>query len=89
MKSVLTAAWFCNNAFGNLFVVAFTELRPVDVQSQEYFIYAILMFLSIIVFTAMASDYQYNNVETSDNGVIETFIYVDELQASNLEINRV
>lgn len=28
MKSVLTAAWFINNAFGNIIVVFITELKP-------------------------------------------------------------
>lgn len=29
MKTVLTAFWFINNAFGNLIVVFITELKPV------------------------------------------------------------
>lgn len=37
MKSVLTAAWFCNNAFGNLIIVAVTEWQPFKLQSNEYF----------------------------------------------------
>lgn len=30
MKSVVTAAWFINNAFGNLIVVLITELKPFN-----------------------------------------------------------
>jgi hypothetical protein len=87
MKSMLTAAWFCNNAFGNLFVVAITKLRPVDLQSSEFFVYSILMFVSVIIFTILAYDFQNDNIEISNDGIIETFISVDELQASNLKIN--
>ncbi|CAD7093398.1 unnamed protein product [Hermetia illucens] len=57
MKSVLTASWFVNNAVGNLIVVAITEFKFVNLQSSEYFIYAIMMFASMIVFTIMACDY--------------------------------
>ncbi|XP_055382455.1 peptide transporter family 1 isoform X2 [Condylostylus longicornis] len=57
MKSVLTAAWFLNNAFGNLIVIFLTNFKIIDIQSSEYFIYAILMFLAIIIFTMMACNY--------------------------------
>lgn len=50
MKSVLTAAWFCNNAFGNLIIVAVTEWQPFKLQSNEYFFYATLMFVAMLVY---------------------------------------
>lgn len=59
MKSVLTASWFCNNAFGNLIVVIITEWQPFKLQSNEYFLYALLMFVAIILFCWIASSYQY------------------------------
>ena len=37
MKSVLTAFWFINNAFGNLIVVFITELKPVQQEVKEPF----------------------------------------------------
>lgn len=35
MKSVITAVWFINNAFGNLIVVLITELKPVAKEVSE------------------------------------------------------
>lgn len=74
MKSVLTAAWFCNNAFGNLIVVAITEWQPFKRQSNEYFLYATLMFIAILIFCWIAHYYrptQYNDFNldiTESNG---------------------
>lgn len=36
MKSVVTAAWFINNAFGNLIVVLITELKPFNKEVCTY-----------------------------------------------------
>ncbi|XP_055308001.1 peptide transporter family 1-like, partial [Sitodiplosis mosellana] len=70
MRSVMTAAWFCNNAFGNLIVIAITELEPFKLQSSGYFLYAFLMLFAIILFCWLASTYQYSyfdNVSDSHN----------------------
>lgn len=56
----MTAAWFCNNAFGNLIVIAITELQPVKLQSSGYFLYGFLMLFAIILFCWLASTYQYS-----------------------------
>lgn len=63
MRSVMTAAWFCNNAFGNLIVVAITELQPFALQSNGYFLYAGLMFVSMLLFCWLARNYEYSNYE--------------------------
>ncbi|XP_013115456.2 solute carrier family 15 member 2 [Stomoxys calcitrans] len=57
MKSVVTAAWFLNNAFGNLIVVLITELNIFPSQYDEFFFYAILMIVSIIFYTYLAYVY--------------------------------
>lgn len=69
MKSVLTAAWYCNNAFGNLIVVAITEWQPFKQQSKEYFFYATLMFVAMVIFEWIARNYRYT--EYSDFSEIE------------------
>lgn len=61
MKSVLTAAWYCNNAFGNLIIVAITEWQPFKLQSNEYFFYATLMFAAMVMFSCIARNYQYTD----------------------------
>lgn len=57
MKSVVTAAWFLNNAFGNLIVVIVTQLDALSSQKAEYLFYAVLMLVCIIIFTLLAYDY--------------------------------
>uniref|UniRef100_A0A1A9ZCD6 Major facilitator superfamily (MFS) profile domain-containing protein n=1 Tax=Glossina pallidipes TaxID=7398 RepID=A0A1A9ZCD6_GLOPL len=57
MKSVVTAAWFLNNAFGNLIVVLFKELALFNNQSDEFFFYGIIMFIGLMVYIFLAYDY--------------------------------
>ena len=87
MKSVLTAAWFINNAIGNLIVVAVTEIHPIETQSVEFFFYAALMFVGVICFTILASNYRYASESFSEEQIIESFIYADAVSASNLDEN--
>lgn len=63
MKSVLTAAWFVNGAFGNLIVIAITEAHPFDEQSSEYLLYAVLMAIAIMLFGWMAKNYRYTDYD--------------------------
>lgn len=61
MRSVMTAAWFCNNAFGNLIVIVINGIHPFDDYSCVYFLYGSLMFISIILFCWIARYYHYSN----------------------------
>jgi dipeptide/tripeptide permease len=90
MKSVLTAVWFINNSLGNLIVVIFTELRFIENKSVEFFFYALLMFLATMAFTMLAENYEKANRNApvlSEENTIESYIYVDEVQSTNLEEN--
>lgn len=91
MKSVLTAVWFCNNAFGNLIVVFATEFRPPLRQSGMFFMFSLLMLAGIVCFTFLAQQYERSHddsgVIASDEQVIEKFVYVEELTMSNMELN--
>lgn len=57
MKSVLTAAFFLNNAFGNLIVVFLTEINVVKSQTTQYFVYSVLMLLGILLFMYLVRGY--------------------------------
>lgn len=57
MKSVLTAAFFINNAFGNLIVVVLTEIDVVKSQAIQYFVYSVLMLLGILLFMYLVRGY--------------------------------
>uniref|UniRef100_A0A6M2DX68 Putative h+/oligopeptide symporter n=1 Tax=Xenopsylla cheopis TaxID=163159 RepID=A0A6M2DX68_XENCH len=63
MKSVLTAFWFVNNALGNLIVVIITEIDMIKLQSDEFFLYAGLLAIGIILFAMMASRYRLRQEE--------------------------
>lgn len=65
MRSVMTAAWFCNNAFGNLIVIAITELKLVKLQSNSYILYSILMVLAIMLFGWFARAFRNSNYDES------------------------
>lgn len=86
MKSVLTAVWFINNALGNLIVVIFTELRLIENKSLEFFFYAFLMLAATMIFTLLADDFK-DDSNHSEEETIEAYIYVDDIQTSNLEEN--
>ena len=88
MKSVLTAVWFINNAMGNLIVVIITTVQPIQNQSHEYFFYATLMFIGIVIFTMLAAQYDGMDIQQySDERVIESFISVHDIHSSNLDEN--
>lgn len=91
MKSVLTAIFFINNALGNLVVVGITGLDIFNDNCLEFFFYAFLMLLATIMIRIMSNRYEREDGQVEmnimDEKVIETYIYVDELQSANMEEN--
>ncbi|RWS14184.1 solute carrier family 15 member 1-like protein [Dinothrombium tinctorium] len=59
MKSVLQAAWLLTVAFGNLLVVIIIEYLVFEKQTYEFFFFAGLMALDMLVFAIMAYFYVY------------------------------
>lgn len=57
MKSVLQAAWLMTVALGNLVVVVVTLINPFKKQSLEFFFFAALMVLDMMVFAVIAYFY--------------------------------
>jgi len=51
--------WQLTVAFGNLIVVIITELKIFPRQSMEFFLFAGLMFVDMIVLALLAMGYQY------------------------------
>lgn len=82
VRSVMTAAWFCNNAFGNLIVILINELHPFDVSSSDYFLYGSLMFIAILTFFWLANNYQFSNYEHYNNNLNNNEI-LGERRSSN------
>ncbi|XP_036221344.2 peptide transporter family 1 isoform X1 [Bactrocera oleae] len=61
MKSVLQACWQLTVAFGNVIVVIIAELKLFDSQAYEFFLFAGLMFVDMIIFMFVAYAYKPNN----------------------------
>lgn len=57
MKSVLQGFWMLTVAFGNLIVVAVTGAKFFDDQTYEFFLFAGLMFVDMIIFAWLAVRY--------------------------------
>ncbi|XP_055305332.1 peptide transporter family 1-like isoform X2 [Sitodiplosis mosellana] len=62
MKSVLQAFWLLTVTFGNIFVVIIAKIKVFDTQSGEFFLFAGLMALNIILFIFLAKRYKYRAV---------------------------
>lgn len=65
MKSVLQSVWLLTVAFGNLIVVLIVEGHFLDAQWKEFFLFAGLMLLDMMIFTAMAFRYKYVGLKAS------------------------
>lgn len=61
MKSVLQACWLLTVAFGNVIVVIVAELKIFESQANEFFLFAGLMFVDMILFMWLAYRYKPNN----------------------------
>lgn len=62
MKSVLQAFWLLTVTFGNIYVVIIAKIKLFDTQSGEFFLFAGLMALNIILFIFLAKKYKYRSV---------------------------
>uniref|UniRef100_A0A1A9Z1Z8 Oligopeptide transporter 1 n=1 Tax=Glossina pallidipes TaxID=7398 RepID=A0A1A9Z1Z8_GLOPL len=61
MKSVLQACWLLTVAIGNVIVVIVAELALFDSQASEFFLFAGLMFVDMLLFMVVAYYYKPNN----------------------------
>jgi len=72
MKSVLQAAWLLTVAFGNIIVIIVAEAKAFDSQASEFFMFAILMFIDMVIFAVMAYFYTPRDVKNQDIGLETT-----------------
>lgn len=86
MKSVMTAAWFCNCAFGNLIVIIITELQLFDETQKGYqfFLYAFLMFIAILFYSWIAIDTKTENDVRTDE--ISDDDYLQNIRLNNRSV---
>jgi len=64
MKSVLASIWLLTVSFGNVIVLIVAEARGIEKQSNEFFLFAGLVFLAGIVFAWLA--YRYKLVDEDE-----------------------
>ncbi|KAL4704727.1 hypothetical protein ACJJTC_006505 [Scirpophaga incertulas] len=69
MKSVLQSVWLLTVAFGNLIVVLIVEGNFLDAQWKEFFLFAGLMLIDMLIFTAMAFRYKYVELKSSTEDI--------------------
>ena len=58
MRSAITAAWLLTNSFGNLLVMVIAHSHLFHLQSYEFYFFASLMFVDMIIFAFIAWKYQ-------------------------------
>lgn len=80
MKSLLQACWLLTVGFGNVIVVVIAEAKFFQSQANEFFLFAILMFIDMGVFGLFARNYVYvtKKLETKDDADIENAIPIDD-----------
>ncbi|XP_060809536.1 peptide transporter family 1 isoform X2 [Amyelois transitella] len=65
MKSVLQSVWLLTVAVGNLIVVLIVEGNFLDAQWKEFFLFAGLMLVDMLIFAALAFRYRYVEIKSS------------------------
>lgn len=65
MKSVLQALWLLTVTFGNMLVVVVEKIKIFDTQAAEFFLYAGLMGVDILLFIWLAMRYKYRKESDS------------------------
>lgn len=79
MKSLLQACWLLTVAFGNVIVVVIAEAKIFQSQAYEFFLFAIMMFIDMLIFGLLAMRYKYvTNSDIKDDGEIENGIPIDD-----------
>lgn len=79
MKSLLQACWLLTVAFGNVIVVVIAEAKIFQSQAYEFFLFAVMMFIDMLIFGLLAMKYKYvTNSDSKDDGDMENGIPIDD-----------
>jgi len=58
MRSVLASCWLLTVSFGNVIVLIVAQVKALPSQTAEYFLFAILVFVSALIFALLAHRYE-------------------------------
>ncbi|KAK0176290.1 hypothetical protein PV328_000438 [Microctonus aethiopoides] len=67
MKSLVQAGWLLTMATGNLIIIIIAKAKIFDSQANEFFLFAGLMFINMIIFSIMTLYYKYIVVGDEDD----------------------
>uniref|UniRef100_A0A1B6DEB5 Uncharacterized protein n=3 Tax=Clastoptera arizonana TaxID=38151 RepID=A0A1B6DEB5_9HEMI len=67
MKSLISAAWLLTVSFGNLIVVIVAEAKFFESQAKEFFLFAGLMIIDMIIFILIAVRYKTHVPKNTDS----------------------
>ncbi|XP_075990555.1 solute carrier family 15 member 1-like [Anticarsia gemmatalis] len=63
MKTITIAAWYVSVAFGNLIVILVAQAKLFESRATEFFLYATMLAIAMIVFLRMARNYESRNID--------------------------
>ncbi|CRK92335.1 CLUMA_CG005856, isoform A [Clunio marinus] len=79
MKSLLQACWLLTVAFGDVIVVIIAEAKIFQSQANEFFLFAIMMFIDMAIFGLLAMKYKYVKVnDKKDDSDMENAIPIEK-----------
>ncbi|XP_015515414.2 peptide transporter family 1 isoform X1 [Neodiprion lecontei] len=78
MKALLQACWLLTVAFGNLIVVIVAEVAFFDSQASEFFLFAGLMFVDMLIFGILAWFYKYVEIAEDEDELPNGDIVLNE-----------
>lgn len=84
MKSLLQASWLLTVAFGNVIVVIIAEAKFFNSQANEFFLFAVMMFIDMAFFALLAMHYKYVQEKSDD---IENAIAIDDTKRKTFTNN--
>ncbi|XP_073975440.1 peptide transporter family 1-like isoform X1 [Rhodnius prolixus] len=67
MKSVISSIWLLTDSFGNIIVLIVAGMKIFDSQAYEFFLFAGLMTIVMILFILIAMRYKYVEVKSEEN----------------------
>ncbi|GMT35287.1 hypothetical protein PFISCL1PPCAC_26584, partial [Pristionchus fissidentatus] len=86
MKSVVQALWLCTTAIGDSIIVFITALNLFDNMATQFFAYAGIMFVVILIYALMAFFYfDYQTYTQMDDEEEEDEIEMKALEKSNMD----
>lgn len=65
LKSIVMASWFVAVALGNVFV-SLISLIPINHRAMEFFLYATIMIMFVVIFFIIVHDFKYREINNDE-----------------------